>query len=97
MIAIGLILLIVPGMIAAYMFFFTGYLIVDRNRGPIEAMQESRALTDGYKLDLFIFSLGLGLVNLAGALCVVVGLLVSMPVTLMATVYVYRRLSPAGE
>ncbi len=92
---VGLILLLVPGIIVAYMFLYVGYLIIDRNMGPIVALQESRALTDGYKMDLFIFSLAVAGVNIVGVICLFVGLFVTIPMTLMASVYVYRRLSPA--
>jgi uncharacterized membrane protein len=90
----GLILLIVPGFIWAYMFLYVGFLIIDRHLGPIEALKESRVLTSGYKLDLFLFSLVVGLINIVGAICLLVGLFVTIPVTLMASAYVYRRLSP---
>jgi len=92
---VGLILLIVPGIIVAYMFLYVGYLIIDRNLGPIVALQESRVLTDGYKLDLFLFSLVVAGINLLGVLCVFIGLFVTIPVTLMASAYVYRKLAPA--
>jgi uncharacterized membrane protein len=92
---VGIILLIVPGIIVAYMFLYVGYLIIDRNMGPIDALQESRALTDGYKMDLFLFSLVVALINILGVVCLFVGLFVTIPVTLMASVYIYRRLSPA--
>jgi len=95
MVLVGMILLIVPGIVVAYMFLYVGYLVIDRRLGPIEALQESRALTDGYKMDLFLFSSALALLNLAGALCLFVGLFVTVPMTLMASAYVYRRLSPA--
>ena len=91
---VGLILLIVPGIIVGYMFLYVGYLIIDRGLGPIDALQESRALTDGYKMDLFLFSLAVAFINIAGVLCLFVGLFVTIPVTLMASVFVYRRLSP---
>lgn len=94
---VGLILLIVPGIIVAYMFLYVGYLIIDKNMGPIAALSESRALTDGYKMDLFIFSLAVAFINLVGVFCLFVGLFVTIPVTLMASAYVYRRLSPAEE
>ena len=92
---VGLVLLIVPGIIVAYMFLYVGYLIIDRGLGPIAALSESRVLTDGYKLDLFLFSLVVAFVNIVGIVCLFVGLFVTIPVTLMASVYVYRRLSPA--
>lgn len=93
---VGMILLIVPGIIAAYMFLYVGYLIVDKGLGPIEALKASKSLTDGVKMDLFLFSLVMALVNLAGMLVVFVGLLATIPTTLMAAAYVYRKLSPAG-
>jgi uncharacterized membrane protein len=91
---VGLILLIVPGIIWAYMFLYVGYLIIDRQLGPIEALKESRVITSGYKMDLFIFSLVVGVINIVGAILLLIGLLVTIPVTLMASAYVYRKLSP---
>jgi uncharacterized membrane protein len=91
---VGLILLIIPGFIFAYMFLYVGYLIVDRRLGPIEALQESRVITNGVKIDLFLFSLIVGVINILGAVCFLVGLLVTIPLTLMASAYVYRRLAP---
>ncbi len=92
---IGLVLLIVPGIIVAYMFLYVGYLMIDRGLGPVDALQESRAITDGYKMDLFLFSLVVAGVNILGVICLFVGLFVTIPTTLMASVYVYRKLSPA--
>jgi uncharacterized membrane protein len=94
MVMVGLLLLIIPGFIVAYMFLYVGYLVVDRQLGPIEALQESRVVTSGVKLDLFLFSLVVGVMNVIGAICLLVGLFVTIPVTLMASAYVYRRLSP---
>jgi len=93
---IGTVFLVVPGVIAALMFFYTGYIVVDKGTGPLEALKQSHAITDGAKWDLFLFSLALLVVNFIGAMVVIVGLLVSVPVSLMASVYVYRRLSPAA-
>ena len=92
---VGLVLLIIPGIIVAYMFLYVGYLIIDRGLGPIAAMSESRVLTDGYKMDLFLFSLVVAVINIIGVVCLFVGLFVTIPTTLMASAYVYRRLSPA--
>ncbi len=92
---VGLVLLVVPGIIVSYMFLYVGYLIVDRRLGPIEALKESRAITDGVKWDLFLFSLVVLVLNILGMLMLFVGLLITVPVTLMASVYVYRKLSPA--
>jgi uncharacterized membrane protein len=92
---VGLVLLIIPGIVVAYMFLYVGYLIIDRGLGPIDALSESRTLTDGYKMDLFLFSLVVAVINVIGVVCLFVGLFVTIPTTLMASAYIYRRLSPA--
>lgn len=94
---IGLILLVVPGIILSFMLLYVGYLMIDRHLGPIEALKLSKEVTAGSKWKLFLFSLVIALVNLAGVVALVVGLLVTVPVTLMASAYVYRQLSPKPE
>jgi uncharacterized membrane protein len=92
-IILGLILLIVPGIILALMFMFTTFIVIDRERGPIEAMKESMRITRGHKWPLLGFVLVLVLLNVAGALALVVGLLVSMPVSWLAYAHAYRTLA----
>jgi len=92
----GFVLLVVPGIIWAVKFSLTPYFIVDRNLGPIEALKASSKATKGAKWDLFLFGLLLGLINLAGALAFVVGLFVTMPVTMLAYAHAYRTLA-GGE
>jgi uncharacterized membrane protein len=56
-------------------------------------MKESKRITYGYKWPLLGFALVLALINLLGLLALVVGLLVSIPVTTLAFVHAYRALS----
>src|SRR5215475_4696307 len=65
-IAVGFILLIVPGIIFALMFMFTTFIVIDREFGPIDSMKESRRLTYGHKWKLLGLSLLLVLINLLG-------------------------------
>lgn len=88
----GLILLIVPGVILAVMLMFTLYLVMDRKLGPIEALKESARITKGNRVQLFLFLLAIVGINILGLLVVFVGLLVTAPVTLIATAYAYRKL-----
>jgi uncharacterized membrane protein len=90
---VGLILLIVPGIIFALMFMFTTFIVIDRERGPVEAMKESNRITYGHKWSLLGFTLVLVLINLLGVLALVVGLLVSIPVSSLAVTHAYRVLS----
>ena len=90
---IGLVLLIVPGIIFALMFMFATFIVIERELGPIEAMKESNRITRGHKWNLLGFLLMLFLINLLGLLALVVGLLVSIPVSALAFAHAYRVLS----
>jgi len=93
----GLLLLVVPGIIWAIKFHFWQYLLVDKGMGPIEAIKKSGELTQGVKWGLLKFGLVMFLVTLGGLLALVVGLLVAMPVTFIAMVYLYRKLLSQTE
>ena len=96
-VAIGLVLLIVPGIILGLMFMFTTFVVIESELGPIDAMSESHRLTRGNKWQLFGFVLLLLLINLLGLLALVVGLLVSIPVSTLAFVHAYRVLGGKPE
>ena len=90
---VGLILLVVPGIIFALMFMFTTFIVIDRELGPVEAMKESNRITHGHKWSLLGFTLVLVLINLLGVIALVIGLLVSIPVSSLAVTHAYRVLS----
>ena len=93
-VVVGLILLIIPGIVWAIKFQFFDYLIVDKGLGPIDALEKSSEITRGVKWDLFIFGILLGIINLMGFLCLMIGLFVTIPVTMVAIAFVYRKLLP---
>lgn len=76
--------------------FFTLY-IVERAVGPIESLRLSWAVTRQKVGALLVFSLLLALTNLAGLLVLGVGLLVTLPTTMLATAHVYRQLTTQDE
>lgn len=88
----GLILLIVPGIIWAIKYQYFSYLIIDKNMKPMEAIKKSGEITMGNKGNLFVLGLLLCLINLAGLLCLLIGLFATIPLTMVATAYVYRKL-----
>jgi len=92
MVFLGTLLLIVPGIILGIKFMFFSYFIVDKNAGIIESFEKSAALTSGSKTNIFLLALLLWLVNAAGALCLGVGLVVTIPLSMVAVAYVYRKL-----
>ena len=78
-VAVGFVLLIVPGVIFALMFMFAPFIVIERVLGPIDAMKASNQLTRGHKWQLLGLVLLLVLINLLGLVALVVGLLVSIP------------------
>lgn len=91
----GLLLLIVPGIYWAIRYHFYGYLIVDRNMSPVEAIKKSGELTRGVWWELFVFWLAIIGIQILGFLACCVGLLFAIPVVMVATAYVYRTLLAA--
>jgi len=91
-IAVGLILLIVPGIILMLRMSFYTYLIVDKQLGPVESLKESMRLTKGSCFNLFLFWFVVLGVFLLGLLALIVGVIVAIPVTVIAWIFVYRYL-----
>ena len=92
-VVVGLILVIIPGVIAALALMFATYLLIDRNLGPIEAMKESVRITKGHRWQLFLLAISLVGLNILGAIALLVGLLVTVPVSLLAVAHAYRTLA----
>jgi len=90
--AVGLILVIIPGIIWGIMFGFAGYFVVDKKMWPIEALKESKRITYGYKLELFWLSILSILIALLGVVCLLVGLLIAYPVVILASAHAFRQL-----
>ncbi len=89
---LGMLLCIIPGLIVAAALKFTFLFIVDKRMDFWPAMQASHAIV---KLDYFGFTMFLilaFLVNVLGLLCLVVGLLVTVPVTIAAITVAYREI-----
>lgn len=89
---LGYILLIVPGIIWSIKYSQYSYLIIDKGMKPSEAIKKSGEITNGNKMNLFLLGLLLGLINIAGVIALFFGLLVTIPLTLLAQAYVYRKL-----
>lgn len=89
----GFFLLVIPGIYFMLKYQFFSQLIVDKNMGVIEALKKSGEITKGVKWQLLGFALAIIGVNLLGALALGFGLLVTIPVTLVAYTIVYRKLS----
>jgi uncharacterized membrane protein len=91
----GLILLIIPGIYWGMRFSFSLFIVVDTKLGPIASMKESWAITKGQFWKILLFWVAMGLLNLLGLLFLGLGLIITVPVSTLAAVYVYRALSRA--
>jgi len=89
----GLILLILPGIFWFVRFYFAPLVVIDTKIGPVAALKESYAITKGNFWKLLLFLIVLLLLNLAGVILFWIGLLVTVPITTFASIYVYRKLS----
>lgn len=101
-VVIGTLLFLVPGIIWSVQFMFFGYFIVDKELGPVKALRRSSQITKGIRADLFVFTLIIYILNLIGEMAFLVGLFVTMPMTLVALARIYRKLlgqveEPSGE
>ncbi len=93
---VGVPLILIPLFIVSFAWMFVPYLIVDRDLGPMRSLKESWRITEGNRWRLFLLWLALIGVILLGAIALIVGLLVAIPVCMLALVHAYRFLQSAA-
>ncbi|MBN4056467.1 MAG: hypothetical protein COA82_10405 [Alkaliphilus sp.] len=77
--------------------WFFDYFIVDKGSGPIEALKRSWRITKKATWQMCLFFLITIGINLLGTLFILIGLFVTVPTTLLAFAYVYRKLLESEE
>lgn len=92
-IAIGTLLLIIPGVYLAVAYLFASYLVVDRRLDFWPAMDLSRRTVNPRWFGYFAFVLLIALLNLAGVVALGVGLLVTIPLSFCAMTAAYAGIS----
>lgn len=97
MLAVGFALLIVPGVFLALAFGFAPFLVAERTHEPLEALRASSQLTRELKGPLFKFGLMLLGLNLLGVLALGLGTVVTVPMSALASAWVFRRLQGRPE
>jgi uncharacterized membrane protein len=70
---------------------------VDRNLGLKEAFKKSGQITEGVKREVFLFFLLILVINLLGMLAFAIGLFTTLPATMIAYTFVYRKLLDRKE
>jgi uncharacterized membrane protein len=91
-IAIGTILLIIPGLYLIVAYMFASYLVVDRGLDFWPAMELSRRTVNLRWFSYFAFALLVVLLNLAGAIALGVGLLVTIPLSFCTVTVLYAEI-----
>lgn len=88
----GMLLLIVPGIYFAFKYGFAAYFSLDEGTGPARAIRRSAEISQGMIGEIGLFGLLIFGINLLGALCLLVGLFVTLPMSIVAHAYFYRKL-----
>lgn len=95
--SLGLVLVIIPGIIAMIALGQYIYLIPDKQLGAIAALKESARITSGNRLQLFLLGLAYFAMALATIFTLGLGLIVVLPIITMSGFWVYRQLSPSNS
>jgi uncharacterized membrane protein len=96
-VAFGFICFLLPGIMWQIRFQFYGYFVIDKKMGPLEALKASSRLTQGVRMDLFLFQIVQGFI---GSLTFVTFGLAAFHVYITNTVacaHVYRQLLAQTE
>ena len=88
----GFIFFIIPGIILSIKLQFVEYFIVDKKMDAVDSIKASWEITKGVKWNLFLLGLLFGLINILGFLCLLIGLVITVPLSMVAEAYVYRKL-----
>jgi hypothetical protein len=91
--AVGFVLLIIPGIIVLYLTWYALTFAIDREQDAITAIKSSFELTSKNVGSLLLLALACFGLNVVGVILCFVGLLVTIPVTLIASTYAYRVLT----
>lgn len=91
--AVAFILCFLPVLITGYLLWYSLTFVIDRDLDPIAAIKASFKLTTDNVGQLLPLALVCVLLNIGGAILCLIGLLVTIPVTLLAGVYAYRVLT----
>lgn len=93
MVMLGLFLLIIPGVILALKYYYSGYFVVDKNADPIAAIKMSGSATKGHLGEIFLFALACIGLTILGMIPLGLGLFLTIPICIVASAWIYRKLS----
>lgn len=93
-IALGFVAFILPGIYLAVRLGFYKFPVIDHeNMNVIDSLKESMRITKGNFWKIFGFIITLVIINILGAIPFGLGLIITIPVSLLSTAILYKKLS----
>ncbi len=89
----GFMFFVIPGFLLAVMWFFSMFLIADKKAGAISCLGDSWAMVKPRFMDVLIWFFIFAGIQMLGQMAMGVGILVAMPVGLLATIMVYDTIT----
>lgn len=90
---IGLFLCILPGLIVYFLTMWTQYFVIGQGQSAIDAIQSSFKLATSRLGDSLITWIVTGIVAIVGVCACFVGLLVTVPISILALAWAFRSLT----
>ncbi|TSD94645.1 hypothetical protein FOS14_20270 [Skermania sp. ID1734] len=90
--SIGFVLCIIPGIVVLFLTWYTLQFVLDQNQDAVTAIKSSFRIISENAGTLVLLGLACIALNILGAILLLVGLLVTGPITLIASTYAYRVL-----
>ncbi len=89
---LGILFFVVPALWVLASFSFAPYILIDKNYSVFKSFVYSYKISKGHKINILIFYLFLFILNFLAALTIV-GLFVSVPLTILSVAHLYRALA----
>lgn len=90
---VGTMLCYLPGLVYGFISFFSLYFLIDKGLSPVESIKASFGLVKAHLADTLVWYIVGGIIASAGAIVCGVGMLVTVPLVLVATAYAYKTLT----
>jgi uncharacterized membrane protein len=91
--AVGLILFLIPGLIVAFLSWWTLQFVIDRHDSATDGLRASFRAISSQAGRVFLLALALIGINILGAIPLGLGLLITVPISAIASTYAYRVVS----
>ncbi len=93
LIGVGFFFLVLPGIYLTVIFAFSELFVVLEGKNFLDALKASKALADHNLLGILGLCFFLGILSFSGSLLIGLGLLVTIPVSLLTLYCVFRRVN----